>query len=337
MLDVRRREFITLLGGAAAASSVFCSVFWPPAARAQQPRRIGVLTPFNESDTEGRSRVSAFREAFREAGWLEGRNIQIDYRWAGGDPDRIRAYAAEIVGRAPEAILCNSTPILAALRKETQTIPIVFIGVSDPVGVGFVASMARPGGNLTGFANFEPEMGGKWLQELKAVAPDVRRVAFVLNRQNASWASLFRAIEAVAPTFGVDATAVDGRDAAEIERSVTAFGGPSNGGLIVQPDGITSAQRRLIIDLAARHGLPAIYPFRFFAADGGLMAYGVNAVDQFRRAASYVDRILRGARPADLPVQAPTKFELVINLKTASALGLKVPESVLVRADEVIE
>jgi putative ABC transport system substrate-binding protein len=190
---VRRREFITLLGGAAAAFSVSCSISWPLAARAQQPRRIGVLTPFTELDAEGRSRVSAFREAFREAGWLEGRNIQIDYRWAGGDPDRIRAYAAEIVGRAPEAILCNSTPILAALRKETQTIPIVFIGVSDPVGVGFVASMARPGGNLTGFANFEPEMGGKWLQELKEVAPSVNRVAFILNRQNASWASLFRA------------------------------------------------------------------------------------------------------------------------------------------------
>ena len=337
MLDVRRREFITLLGGAAAAFSASCSFSWPPAARAQQPRRIGVLTPFTELDAEGRSRVSAFREAFREAGWLEGRNIQVDYRWAGGDPDRIRAYAAEIVGLAPAAILCNSTPVLAALRKETQTIPIVFIGISDPVGVGFVASMARPGGNLTGFANFEPEMGGKWLQELKAVAPGLNRVAFVMNRQNASWASLFRAIEAVAPTFGVDATAVDGRDAAEIERSITGFGGPPNGGLIVQPDGITSAQRQLIIDLAARHGLPAIYPFRFFATDGGLMAYGVNAVDQFRRAASYVDRILHGAKPADLPVQAPTKFELVINLKTATALGLKIPEAVLVRADEVIE
>jgi putative ABC transport system substrate-binding protein len=336
MLNVRRREFITLFGGAA-AYSVSCSVSWPPAARAQQPRRIGVLTPFNESDAEGRSRVSTFREALREAGWLEGRNIQIDYRWAGGDPDRIRAYAAEIVGLAPEAILCNSTPVLAALRKETQTIPIVFIGVSDPVGVGIVASMARPGGNLTGFANFEPEMGGKWLQELKAVAPGVRRVAFVLNRQNASWASLFRAIEAVAPAFGVDATAVDGRDAAEIERSITAFGGPPNGGLIVQPDGITSAQRQLIIDLAAKHGLPAIYPFRFFATDGGLMAYGVNAVDQFRRAAPYVDRILRGAKPADLPVQAPTKFELVINLKTARALGLNIPPMLLARADEIIE
>jgi putative ABC transport system substrate-binding protein len=212
----------------------------------------------------------------------------------------------------------------------------VFIGVSDPVGVGFVASLARPGGNVTGFANFEPEMGGKWLQELKAVAPSVNRVAFILNRQNASWASLFRAIEAVAPTLGVGATAVDGRDAAEIERSITAFG-QSNGGLIVQPDGITSAHRQVIIDLAAKHGLPAVYPFRFFAADGGLMAYGVNAVDQFRRAASYIDRILRGAKPADLPVQAPTKFELVINLKTATALGLKIPEAVLVRADEVIE
>jgi putative tryptophan/tyrosine transport system substrate-binding protein len=324
---MKRREFITLLGSVAA---------WPLAARAQQSPRIGVVTPFNERDTEGRSRVSAFREALREAGWVEGRNIRIDYRWAAGDPDRIGAYTAEIVGLAPEAILANSTPVLAALRKETQTIPIVFIGVSDPVGVGFVASLARPGGNVTGFANFEPEMGGKWLQELKAVAPSVNRVAFILNRQNASWASLFRAIEAVAPTLGVGATAVDGRDAAEIERSITAFG-QSNGGLIVQPDGITSAHRQLIIDLAAKHGLPAVYPFRFFAADGGLMAYGVNAVDQFRRAASYIDRILRGAKPADLPVQAPTKFELVINLKTAKALGLKIPEAVLARADEVIE
>jgi putative tryptophan/tyrosine transport system substrate-binding protein len=328
-MGIIRREFITLLGGTALA--------WPLAGRAQQLPRIGVLTPFNNHDTEGRSRVSAFREALREAGWVEGRNIRIEYRWAAGDPDRIRAYAAEMVGLAPEAILANSTPVLAALRKETQTIPIVFSGVSDPVGVGFVASLARPGGNLTGFANFEPEMGGKWLQELKAVAPSVNRVAFILNRQNASWASLFREIEAVAPTLGVDATAVEGRDAAEIERSITAFGGQSKGGLIVQPDGITSAHRQLIIDLAAKHGLPAVYPFRFFAADGGLMAYGVNAVDQFRRAASYIDRILRGAKPAGLPVQAPTKFELVINLKTAKALGLKIPEAVLARADEVIE
>jgi putative tryptophan/tyrosine transport system substrate-binding protein len=328
-MGIIRREFITLLGGTALA--------WPLAGHAQQLPRIAVLTPFNDRDTEGRSRVSAFREALREAGWVEGRNIRIEYRWAAGDPDRIRAYAAEMVGLAPEAILANSTPVLAALRKETQTIPIVFSGVSDPVGVGFVASLARPGGNLTGFANFEPEMGGKWLQELKAVAPSVNRVAFILNRQNASWASLFREIEAVAPTLGVDATAVEGRDAAEIERSITAFGGQSKGGLIVQPDGITSAHRQLIIDLAAKHGLPAVYPFRFFAADGGLMAYGVNAVDQFRRAASYIDRILRGAKPADLPVQAPTKFELVINLKTAKALGLKIPEAVLARADEVIE
>ena len=328
-MGIIRREFITLLGATA--------LTWPLAGHAQQLPRIAVLTPFNDRDTEGRSRVSAFREALREAGWAEGRNIRIEYRWAAGDPDRIRAYAAEIVCLAPEAILANSTPVLAALRKETQTIPIVFSGVSDPVGVGFVASLARPGGNLTGFANFEPEMGGKWLQELKAVAPSVNRVAFILNRQNASWASLFREIEAVAPTLGVDATAVEGRDAAEIERAITAFGGQSKGGLIVQPDGITSAHRQLIIDLAAKHGLPAVYPFRFFAADGGLMAYGVNAVDQFRRAASYIDRILRGAKPADLPVQAPTKFELVINLKTAKALGLKIPEAVLARADEVIE
>jgi putative ABC transport system substrate-binding protein len=268
---------------------------------------------------------------------VEGRNIRTDYRWADGDPDRLRAYAAEIVGSAPEAIFCNSTPVLAVLRKETQTIPIVFTGISDPVGVGFVASLARPGGNLTGFANFEPEMGGKWLQELKEVAPSVNRVAFILNRQNASWASLFRAIEVVAPTFGVTASAVDVRDAAEIELAIKAFGSQSNGGLIVQPDGITLGHRQLIIDLAAKHGLPAVYPFRVFAMEGGLMAYGINVADQFRRAASYIDRILRGAKPADLPVQAPTKFELVINLKTAKALGLRISESFLVRADEVIE
>jgi putative ABC transport system substrate-binding protein len=226
---------------------------------------------------------------------------------------------------------------LAALRKETQTIPIVFTGISDPVGVGFVASLARPGGNLTGFASFEPEMGGKWLQELNGVAPSVNRVAFILNRQNASWASLFRAIEVVALTLGVAASAIDVRNAAEIELAIKAFGSQSNGGLIVQPDGVTLANRQLIIDLAAKHGLPAVYPLRVFAVEGGLMAYGINVADQFRRAASYIDRILRGAKPADLPVQAPTKFERVINLKTAKSLGLKISESFLVRADEVID
>jgi ABC-type uncharacterized transport system substrate-binding protein len=326
---MRRRELITLLGGA--------SLAWPLAARAQQPRRIGVLTLFSEHDAEGRFRFSAFQEGLREAGWVEGRNIRIDYRWADGDLDRLRAYAAEIIGSAPEAIFCNSTPVLAALRKGTQTIPIVFTGISDPIGAGFVASLARPAGNLTGFASFEPEMGGKWLQELKEVAPSVNRVAFILNRQNASWASLFQAIEVVAPTFGVTASAVDVRDAAEIELAIKEFGSQSNGGIIVQPDGITLGHRQLIIDLAAKYGLPAVYPFRVFAMEGGLMAYGINVADQFRRAASYIDRILRGAKPADLPVQAPTKFELVINLKTAKALGLRISESFLVRADEVIE
>jgi len=326
---MRRREFITLLGGA--------SLAWPLAARAQQLRRIGVLTLFSEHDTEGRFRFSAFQQGLREAGWVEGRNIRIDYRWADGDLDRLRAYAAEMIGSAPEAIFCNSTPVLAALRKETQTIPIVFTGISDPIGAGFVASLARPAGNLTGFASFEPEMGGKWLQELNGVAPNVNRVAFILNRQNASWANLFRAIEVVASTLGVTASAVDVRDAAEIELAIKAFGSQSNGGLIVQPDGVTLGHRHLIIDLAAKHGLPAVYPFRVFAMEGGLMAYGINVADQFRSAASYIDRILRGAKPADLPVQAPTKFELVINLKTARSLGLIVPPTLLTRADEVID
>jgi putative ABC transport system substrate-binding protein len=230
---MRRRELITLLGGA--------SLAWPLAARAQQLRRIGVLTLFSEHDTEGRFRFSAFQEGLREAGWVEGRNFRIDYRWADGDLDRLRAYAAEMVGSAPEAIFCNSTPVLAALRKETQTIPIVFTGISDPIGAGFVASLARPAGNLTGFASFEPEMGGKWLQELNGVAPNVNRVAFILNRQNASWANLFRAIEVVASTLGVNASAVDVRDAAEIELAIKAFGSQSNGGLIVPPTLLTRA------------------------------------------------------------------------------------------------
>jgi putative ABC transport system substrate-binding protein len=300
-------------------------------------RRIGVFMPGMAEDAEFQDRNAALLQGLGEFGWTVGRNLGIEYCWGGGDPDRIRACAADIVALAPEAILGASTPVLAALREETQTIPIVFTGISDPVGVGFVASLARPGGNLTGFANFEPEMGGKWLQELKQAAPTVNRVAFILNPQNASWAGLFRAMETVAPRFGVAASAVDVRDAAEIERAITAFAGQSNGGLIVQPDAITSAHRRLIINLAAKFSLPAVYPFRFFVTDGGLMAYGVNVVDQFRSAASYIDRILRGTKPGDLPVQAPTKFELVINLNTAKALGLDVADSLLARADAVIE
>jgi putative tryptophan/tyrosine transport system substrate-binding protein len=328
---VKRRAFISLLGGMAAC---------PLVARAQQRERvrcIGVFMPGVADDAEFQARNAAFLQGLGELGWTVGRNLRIDYCWGAGDPDRFRACAADIVGLAPEAILGASSPVLAALRKETRTIPIVFTGISDPVGVGFVASLARPGGNLTGFANFESEMGGKWLQELKQVAPSVNRVAFILNPQNASWAGLFRAIEAVGPTFGVSTSAIDVRDATEIERAITVFGGQSNGGLIVQPDGITSAHRQIIIELAAKLGLPAVYPFRFFVIDGGLMAYGINVVDQFRSAASYIDRILRGAKPGDLPVQAPTKFELVINLKTARALGLAVPSTLLVRADEVIE
>jgi putative ABC transport system substrate-binding protein len=328
---MNRRAFIAGLGSAAA---------WPLAARAQpreRMRRIGVFMPGVADDAEFQARNAAFLQGLGELGWAVGHNVRIDYCWGAGDPDRIRACAAEIVGLAPEAILGASTPVLAALRKETQTIPVVFTGISDPVGGGFVASLTRPGGNLTGFANFEPEVGGKWLQELKQVAPSVNRVAFILNPQNASWPSLFRAIDAVAPTFGVTASAIHVRDATEIERAITAFGGQPNGGLIVQPDGITTAHRQLIIELAAKLSLPAVYPFRYFVTDGGLMAYGVNNVDQFRSAASYIDRILRGAKPDDLPVQAPTKFELFINLKTAKALGLTVPPTLLARADEVIE
>ena len=312
---MKRRDFIPLLGGVAA---------WPLAVRAQpreRVRRIGVFMPGAAVDAEFQARNAAFLQGLGELGWAVGRNVRIDYCWGAGDPDRIRACAAEIVGLAPEAILGASTPVLAALRKETQTIPVVFTGISDPVGGGFVASLTRPGGNLTGFANFEPEVGGKWLQELKQVAPSVNRVAFILNPQNASWASLFRALDAVAPTFGVTASAIHVRDATEIERAITEFGGQPNGGLIVQPDGITTAHRQLIIELAAKLSLPAVYPFRYFVTDGGLMAYGVNNVDQFRSAASYIDRILRGAKPGELPVQAPTKFELIINLKTANALG----------------
>ena len=331
---MKRREFIGLVSGAATASAVVHL-----AAHAQssdRTRRVGVVTFFAEGDQEGHSRVAAFQSGLRELGWKEGEHVFVDYRWAAGDRDRLRAYAAELVRLKPDVILSNSTPVLAALRAETRSIPIVFTGVSDPVGTGVVGSLARPGGHITGFANFEPSIGGKWLQALKELAPDVRKVAFLFNPQNASWASIFEEIKTGAALLHVEPIAVTVHGAAEIEQ---ALGNSSDRGmgLIVQPDGIMLAHRRVIIDLAQKHRLPAVYPFRVFALDGGLMAYGIDVVDQFRRAASYVDRILKGANPGDLPIQAPTKFELVVNLATAKALGIILPPSILARADEVIE
>jgi putative ABC transport system substrate-binding protein len=277
------------------------------------------------------------REGLQKLGWTEGLNLRIDLRWAAGDADRIRAYAAELVRLKPDVILANSTPVAAALRDKTRSIPIVFSGVSDPIGIGLIESLARPGGHITGFANFEPSIGGKWLQVLKELAPDVSRVAFLFNPQNASWVHIFEEIKAVASLLGVQPITAGVRDVAEIESAIASLAGQPNIGLIVQPDALTTARRQVIVDLAQKHRVPAVYPIRAFATDGGLMVYGVDIVDQFRRAASYVDRILKGAKPADLPVQAPTKFELVINLKTAKVLGLDVPPTLLARADEVIE
>jgi putative tryptophan/tyrosine transport system substrate-binding protein len=329
---MQRREFITLLGGAAAA--------WPLAARAQQPdrvRRIGVLMGYAESDPEGQRCIKAFLQGLQELGWAPGRNVQIEYRWGGADPDRIQTYATEIVGLKPDVILAQTALVLVPLQQETQTIPIVFMQVMDPVESGFVASMARPTGNLTGFAPFEASVTTKWLEMLKEISPSVIQVAVILNPDQSPNVVMLRAIEAVAPSLGVHLTVAGVHDAADIERAVNALMRESNGGLIVLPNPIVFSHRELIITLAAQHHLPAVYPYRYFVADGGLMSYGADIVDQYRQAATYIDHILKGAKPADLPVQAPTKYELVINLTTAKALGLTVPPSLLSRADEVIE
>jgi putative ABC transport system substrate-binding protein len=329
---IRRREFITLLGGAAAA--------WPLTARAQQGermRRVGVLNPFAENDPEVLANITAFRQALQKLGWTDGRNLRIDYRWGGANPERIRAHATELVALEPDVILVSSPLALQPLQQETRSIPIVFTGVSDPAGSGFVASLAHPGGNVTGFAVAEFSMYGKYLELLKEVAPHVTRVAVMMNPEQVPQAGNWRAIETVAPSFKVLLTAAHVRDAAEIERVIDAFARESNGGLIVLPSALTIVHRELIIALAARHRLPAVYAFRQFVVDGGLMSYGVDLVDQYRQAASYVDRILRGEKPAELPVQQPTQFKLLINLKTAKALGLEVPWFLQQRADEVIE
>jgi putative ABC transport system substrate-binding protein len=330
---LRRREFIAALGGAA--------VSWPLGARAQQPervRRIGVLTDLPSDDAEAQLRNAAFLQGLQTLGWMVGRNLRIDFRWGtGGDADRLRAYAAELVALAPDAILAVAITPLVQMQQATRTVPIVFVQASDPVGAGFVASLARPGGNITGFTLFEYGFSAKWLELLKEIAPDVTRVAVLRDPSNPSGTGQFGAIQAMAPSLRVDLSPVDMRDAGGIEPAIAAFARGSNGGMIVLPGSLTITHRAQIIALAARHRLPTVYPFRYYAAAGGLISYGPDAVDQYRLAAGYIDRILKGEKPADLPVQAPTKYELVLNLKTAKALGLDVPPMLLARADEVIE
>jgi putative tryptophan/tyrosine transport system substrate-binding protein len=321
-----RREFITVLGGVAMA--------WPFAARAQQSgrvRRIGVLM----ANFDSQPRVKAFESAWPALGWIEGRNVHIDYHFAAGDPDSFRSHAAALVAAAPEVILAAGTSVLAAVRQATQSIPTVFVGISDPEGAGVVASLSRPGGNLTGFANFEPAIGGKWLQTLKEVAPHVTRVAVLRHPDGLK--RVMATIETLAPAVGVEALECRARNADEIAHILGSVAGQPNTGLIMMPDPILTAAGRLVIDWAAINRVPALYPFRSLVADGGLMCYGVDIADQVRRAAFYIDRILKGEKPADMPVQAPTKFEWVINLRTAKALGLNVPPTLLTSADEVIE
>jgi putative tryptophan/tyrosine transport system substrate-binding protein len=328
---IPRREFITLLGGAAAA--------WPMVARAQQPervRRIGVLTYITAGDAEGQARLAAFTQTLSQLGWSEGRNLRIDTRWAtAGDLQR---HAAELVALSPDVLpAATGTATVAPLLQSTRTIPIVFAIVVDPVGAGFVASLAQPGGNATGFTVYEYSMSGKWLELLKEIAPGVTRAAVLRDPAVASGIGQFGAVQIVAPALGVQVTPVDVRDAGEIERAVAAFARGSHGGLIVTASASGTVHRDLIATVAARHKLPAVFPNRVYVTGGGLTSYGPDLTDQFRHAAGYVDRILRGEKPADLPVQAPTKYQLVINMKTAKTLGLDIPATLLARADEVIE
>jgi len=328
---VRRRQFITLLGGAAA---------WPLAARAQQPertRRIGVLIQVAEGDPQARIEVAAFLRGLQELGWSEGRNLRVDTRWGGGDADRIRKYAAELVALAPEVVLALGGTVAGALQQASGTVPIVFVNVTDPVSRGYVASLAQPVGNATGFTSFEFGMGGKWLEVLKEIAPRVTRAAVLRDPAITAGIGYLAAIHALAPSIGVQVVPVDVRTTSDIERAVAAFARTPMGGLVVTAAPAAIVHREAIITLAARHRLPAIYPYRFFVTSGGLISYGLDNIEQYRLAAGYVDRILKGEKPADLPIQAPTKYELVINLKTAKALGLDVPATVLALADEVIE
>jgi putative ABC transport system substrate-binding protein len=331
-IHIRRREFIFTLGGAAAA--------WPLAARAQQPqrvRRIGVFMPGMADDPEGQAHNAAFLQRLGELGWIVGRNVRIDYRWGGGDLEHYHVIAAELIALSPDVILALGYSIVSALQKATRSVPIVFAGVTDPVGGGLVASLARPGGNATGFVTSEFGFAGKWLELIKEIAPRVTRVAVLRDSAVASQIALFGSMQSAASSLRVELRPIDTRDPSEMERAVAGFASEPNGGLIASTGAGVMLHRELIVTLAARHRLPAIYSYRSHVMSGGLISYGPDRVDQYRRAASYVDRVLKGEKPADLPVQAPTKYELVVNLKTARALGLEIPPTLLARADEVIE
>jgi putative ABC transport system substrate-binding protein len=328
---MQRREFIAVLGGVAT---------WPVAAWAQQGermRRIGVLMPTGDDDAEGRARAAAFVDGLREVGLTEGRNVKLDYRWGGTDVERLRTLASELVALTPDVFLAGSSPPLAALRRATTTIPIVFVLVSDPVGQGFVESLARPGANITGFTNFEFSMIGKWVELLKEIAPRTKRIAVIFNPETAPYTPRYlHPFEDAARSFAAEPATVPVHSDSEIESAIAALA-QSEGGIIVMTDPFTAVHRKVIVSLTRRYRVPAVYPYRFFTAEGGLMSYGVDIPDLFRRSASYVDRILSGAKPRDLPVQQPTKFEFVINLQTAQALGIDVPSTLLARADEVID
>ena len=329
---MRRREFITLLGGAAAA--------WPLAVRAQQsdkPRLVGALMNIEANDPQASAEMAAFAGALQKRGWILGSNLRIEYRWGAGNGSRYHKFAAELVALSPDVILATGGTAVGALQQASHTVPIVFVDTTDPVNRGLIATMARPGGNTTGFVQFEFNFSGKWLDLLKEISPSVSRVAVIRDPVQFSGVGALAAIQTAAPSFGLEVSPIDPRDGKDIERAITAFARGSNGGVIVTASGSADIHRKLIITLAAQHRLPTVYPYRFYAADGGLISYGPDVLEQFRLGAGYVDRILKGEKPADLPVQAPTKLQLVINLKTAKTLVLTVPQSLLARADEVIE
>ena len=330
---MRRRKFLGALGGAAAA-------VWPLVAHAQQPksmRRFAVLFAQAESDPASQQRAAVVRRTLQELGWIEGRNIQLDFRWFDNEPARARQLAEEVVALAPDAILVQSTPGIEAVRAATKTVPTVFVVVTDPVGSGVVTSLARPNANVTGFSSFEPEIGSKWLDTLKEVAPNVREVAVLLDPDFSAFTAVWKSISAVAPGMGLQLVQAPIHTSSDIEPAIVSVAAKPDRALLVVPHALTTGNRNLIVQMAAKHGLPAIYPFRFFTTAGGLMSYGIDQDDLFRRGTGYIDRILKGDKPADLPVQVPAKFELVINLKTAKSLGLTVPQKLLFTADEVIE